>query len=98
MLGLSQARLAELSGVSLRALVAIESGGNYLMSTMTRIIAALESEAAWLHESGGISIKPKAEKFISREGDGPSDIAKAKMLLNGSRAARGLPPLKWEDE
>jgi transcriptional regulator with XRE-family HTH domain len=99
-LGLSQAQVAELAGLSTTAFNSIEQGiSDPKASTLRNIQAAFEAKGAVFYVDGGVNVVPKSERFI-REAANPSSSATrtaALEIVNIGRRLRGQAPLKDED-
>jgi DNA-binding XRE family transcriptional regulator len=100
LIGLSQATLAKLAGVSVPRIIAVEAERDCLQSTSTAIIAALESKGAVFSRDGGVRIAEKSEHFRIEPGQSqsPEALRGARSILNASRKSRGLAPLDWKGE
>lgn len=95
-LGLSQADMAKLSGISATAFNAIETGvSGPKVSTYQSIVEALEAKGAVFGRDGSVRIVPKSECFLIEPGQNPSpeERALALRIVNAGRQRDGLAPL-----
>ncbi|MEN7972915.1 MAG: helix-turn-helix domain-containing protein [Verrucomicrobiota bacterium] len=88
-LQLTQADLAEQAGISKRTVERIEVGATTQMSTMIRILRALE-------------LLDRLEALVPESGPRPMDLIKlkgnARKRASGKRKSEGKGPWQWGDE
>jgi transcriptional regulator with XRE-family HTH domain len=100
-LGLSQAQVAAAAEISTTAYNAIEqAASDPRVSTLRKIIAALESKGAIFGADGSVGTRPRAE-FLVADPDAPQDRAARAMavkILNVQRRMRGEPLFDEEED
>jgi DNA-binding XRE family transcriptional regulator len=99
LLGLSQAELAKLSGVSVAGVTAFEAGGGCLLTTEEALVAALQRKGT-VFSDGGVRVTAKSERFVVLPGQNPSPetLRAALAIVNASRRQAGLPELRLGEE